>query len=123
MTGADANVDFKGTADVTLSAATIGDLQGFVFAGDKENPADDAHVMRGTPAGGYEGIIYFPDAAVEIKGNSIAGGDPTSDCLILISDTIYFNGTTGANMTLDNSCGDYAGLDVFNMTLFYKLVD
>ena len=123
LTGPDANLKIGGGLDILLSAPTSGPLAGFVFASDKLNPADDAHVMSGGPVGQYQGMLYFPEAAVEIKGNSTAAGDPTSDCLILIADTIYFNGTTGGNMQLDNECSDYSGLDVFTQTIWYALVD
>ncbi len=42
--------------------------------------------------GGHEGILYFPEADVEIHGESIGQFATESDCSILIADTFHFRG-------------------------------
>jgi hypothetical protein len=48
-----------------------------------------------------EGLLYFPEAHIYVRGTADAIGDAT-DCLMLIANTIEFNGTTGINV--NNGC-------------------
>lgn len=92
MTGADANLRLAGTADIGLEARTVGPLPGFVFFGDRDNPATDPHTIRGTVLGGYKGIIYLPGAKVDMGGTA-DGTLASSDCTIIVADTFEFGGT------------------------------
>lgn len=104
MTGANAYTDFKGTADIGLSAPTTGPYTGFIFVGDRNNPATTPHLMRGTALGGYNGHIYFPNAAVEMVGTSTGtlGG---SDCTVAVADSFQFLGTP--NFETAKVCSDF----------------
>jgi hypothetical protein len=98
-----------GTADVTLTGRQDVDdpLNGFLFYADPSNLGP--HQFRGTPAGGYQGILYLPESEVVFKGTADSGlaqDDGTGLCTILISDTVYFNGTTAFNATTDG-CGAF----------------
>ena len=124
MTGAASNLDLGGTASMAFSAPTTGDYAGFVFFGDPNNPATDAHRMHGTPLGAFHGIAYFPGAGVELLGT--VGGDlpgGTDDCSVLIADTLFFNGTVELNLA--SECSDFQGTPPFDETgtLTLRLVD
>ncbi len=99
--GGEADVAFIGRQDVDDP------LNGFVFYADPSNLGP--HQFRGTPAGGYQGILYLPDSEVVFKGtadSSLAQADGSGLCTLLISDTIYFNGTTSFNASNDG-CGAF----------------
>jgi len=127
MTGALSNLDLGGVSSMALSAPLTGDYAGFVFFGDAQNPATDNHKMHGTPLDAFHGIAYFPNAGVELLGTAGAegsGADGTDDCSVLISDTLFFNGTV--NMELSTECSDYQGTPPFGGgagPLTMKLVD
>jgi len=80
-------------------------MNGFLFYADPSN--EGPHQFRGTPAGGYQGIMYFPEGDIVFKGTAdsdLGQEDGTGICTILIADTIYFNGTTAFNASNDG-CG------------------
>lgn len=127
LVGSAANLDLGGVSSMALSAPTTGDYAGFVFFGDRNNPASATHKIHGTPLGGMHGISYFPNADVELVGTSaVAGGgaEGTDDCSILIADTLFFNGTVDMNIATE--CSDYQGTPAFGEglgPLAIKLVD
>jgi hypothetical protein len=119
-------VDFKGTSNTVLDlkAPTDGEYAGVLFwhdcGGTVEECAGLTHNMRGTPGYGMEGLLYFPEAHIYVRGTADAIGDAT-DCLMLIANTIEFNGTTGINV--NNGCSNYNGLDdIFIADLKLRLV-
>ena len=114
-------VNFKGTSDMTLVAQSNGSaLDGFIFFEDQKDP-QESHTLRGTNGGGYDGVLYF-DGDVEMKGTADAGLGVTSDCTVLIADTIYFNGTTG--LDADSSCaGEGPSLPPGVGDMIVRLVD
>ena len=93
MTGADANINFAGTADITLNAPTGGTRPGYIFIGDKgANAATNKHILRGTSMGGYNGYIYLPEGLVRMVGTA----DPlvfASTCTVVVADMFEFYGT------------------------------
>jgi Flp pilus assembly protein TadG len=127
LVGADANLSLGGVSSMALSAPTTGDYAGFVFFGDRNNPATDTHKIHGTPLGGMHGISYFPNADVELLGTAAvagSGAEGTDDCSILIADTLFFNGTVDMNIATE--CSDYQGTPAFGEglgPLSIKLVD
>ncbi len=92
MTGADARVNFLGTADIQMTAPTTGNLKGFIFFGDHLNPTAIPHSMRGTELGGYYGGIYFPNAIVDFHGTANGTLPGGSDCTIVVADKFLFAG-------------------------------
>ncbi len=112
LTGSAASLDLGGVSSMSLSAPTTGDYAGFVFFGDRENPATGTHKIHGTPLGAFHGIAYFPNATVELKGTAtgdVTGG--TDDCSIMVADKVFFNGTI--DLELGVECADYQGLPPF----------
>ncbi len=121
LTGTNSVVNFKGTSDIALKAPTTGPLKGFIFYEDPDNPPTLQHTLRGTSGGGYDGVLYF-QGDVELKGTADSGlGALTSDCTVLIADTVYFNGTTG--LDADDSCSDFGGAPVGVGDLVLRIVD
>ena len=106
LTGATANLNFGGTANIGLAAPTAGDHASFVFFGDKAAPATNAHVMRGTVLGGYNGKIYLPGAKVDMGGTA-NGSLGASDCTIIVADTFEFGGNPIFEGS--NACADFGG--------------
>jgi hypothetical protein len=101
-------INWGGTADVALIGRQYDNdpMNSFLFYADPTN--EGPHQFRGTPAGGYQGIMYFPEGDVVFKGTADSGLaqiDGEGICTILIADTIYFNGTTAFNASADG-CGD-----------------
>jgi hypothetical protein len=90
-----------GNEGVGLVAQDSGALKDFIFFEDPnsvlpDNGGGSHHSLRGTPAGAYEGILFFQNSDVELKGTADATLGLTGEgCSILIADEIYFNGTTG----------------------------
>jgi hypothetical protein len=106
----DIKINWGGTADVDLVGRqlTADPLNGFLFYADPSN--EGPHQFRGTPAGGYQGIMYFPEGDIVFKGtadSSLAQQTGEDLCTILISDTVYFNGTTAFNASADGCGGDF----------------
>ncbi len=104
LTGASAIINFGGTADIGLSAPITGDRAGFVFFGDRDNPANDPHQMRGTALGGYNGYIYLPGARLKMQGTA-TGTTATTDCTMVVADRFEFSGTS--NFEAKAVCSDY----------------
>lgn len=123
LQGSGSVVNFKGTSDMNLVAQSEDSgsaLWGFIFFEEDKNP-QDSHVLRGTNGGGYDGVLYF-DGDVEMKGTADAGAGGTSDCTVLIADTVYFNGTTG--LDANSTCsGDGPGLPPGVGDLIVRLVE
>ncbi len=97
-------------------------MNGFLFYADPSN--EGPHQFRGTPAGGYQGIMYFPESEVVFKGTAdsdLEQADGEGLCSILISDTIYFNGTTAFNASADG-CGDGFEIPPVGAQLVLRLV-
>ena len=120
-------VDFKGTSSsfLDMSASTEGDYTGVLFwhdcGGTTEECAGLTHNLRGTPGYGMEGLLYFPDSHVYIRGTADAAGG-SSECLMLIANTIEMNGTSG--LTVNNACSNFGGLDdIFIADLRLMLVN
>jgi hypothetical protein len=110
LADADIEINWGGSADVDLIGRqlTSDPLNGFLFYADPENLGP--HQFRGTPAGGYQGIMYFPESEVVFKGTADSGlaqSDGTDICSILIADTLYFNGTTAFNASADGCGGGF----------------
>ena len=121
LTGTNSVVNFKGTSNMALKAPTSGPLEGFIFYEDPDNPPTQLHTLRGTNSGGYEGVLYF-QGDVELKGTADSGlGGATSDCTMLIADTVYFNGTTG--LDADATCSGTGGPPTGVGDLVLRLVD
>ncbi|MEX2201493.1 MAG: TadG family pilus assembly protein [Dongiaceae bacterium] len=123
MVGSAANLQLGGVSSMAISAPTTGDYAGFVFFGDRENPATGTHKIHGTPLGGFNGIAYFPNAHVEMVGTTSVGNAPGSDdCSVLIADTMFFNGTV--DLHLATECSDYQDTPAFQASFATaKLVD
>ncbi|MEO3429574.1 TadG family pilus assembly protein [Pelagibius sp. CAU 1746] len=123
LMGSGSVVNFKGESDLTLVAQSGGSspMDGFIFYEEDKNP-QDSHVLRGTSGGGYDGLLYF-DGDVEFKGTADGFlSTYTSDCTVLIADTIYFNGTTG--LVADSTCsGSGPTLPPGAPIMVYRLVD
>jgi hypothetical protein len=123
MVGLAANLALGGVSSMAISAPADGDYAGFVFYGDRDNPASGTHKIHGTPLGGFNGIGYFPNAHVEMVGTTSAGNaSGSNDCSVLIADTMFFNGTV--DLHLATECSDYQGTPAFNpVNATSRLVD
>lgn len=121
LQGPGSTVDFGGTSDVTLVAQndTGSPLDGFIFFEDQSKNPKEAHTLRGTNGGSYEGVLYF-SGDVELKGTA-DGGLAESDCTVLIASTLYFNGTTG--LAADSTCSSFDGPPAGVGDLVVRLVD
>lgn len=123
LQGAGSVVDFGGTSDMTLVAQDLDSgsaLAGFIFFEEEKSPKE-SHTLRGTNSGGYDGVLYFT-GDVELKGTADSGSGGTTDCTVLIADTLYFNGTTG--LDADSTCaGDGPGLPPGVGDLVVRLVN
>ncbi len=100
LADADIEINWGGSAQTDLiGRQETGDpMNGFLFYADPSN--EGPHQFRGTPAGGYQGIMYLPESEVVFKGTAdsdLAQADGEGVCSMLIADTIYFNGTTAFN--------------------------
>ena len=109
---------------LNMSASTEGDFAGVLFwhdcGGTTEECAGLTHNLRGTPGYGMEGLLYFPDSHVYIRGTADAAGG-SSDCLMLIANTIEMNGTSG--LDVNNACSNFGGLeDIFVADLRLRIV-
>jgi hypothetical protein len=110
LADADIAINWGGSAQTDLIGRQETDdpMNGFLFYGDTSN--EGPHLFRGTPAGGYQGIMYFPEGDVEFKGTAdsdLEQADGTDLCSVLIADTIYFNGTTAFHASADSCGGDF----------------
>ena len=90
-----ANVVVNGGSTLTLTAprtdaASPLPTAGFVFYQDRNDTA--AAYLNGGAAMSLSGTLYFPSAQVTYNGGS---STPTSQCTLLISDTMKFTGSTG----------------------------
>jgi hypothetical protein len=106
LTGSAANLNFGGTANIGLTAPTVGLYPGFVVIGDRDYPATNPHLMRGTAMGGYNGHVYLPNAELLMQGTA-NGSLPSSDCTTLIADTITLSGTP--NIEAEKECTTFGG--------------
>jgi hypothetical protein len=118
-------INWGGEADVALTGrqAETDPMHGFLFYADPSN--EGPHQFRGTPAGGYQGVLYFPEGDIVFKGTADSGlaqEDGSGLCTMLVSDTVYFNGTTAFNASIDG-CGA-GGFDIvpFGAMLVLRLV-
>jgi Flp pilus assembly protein TadG len=123
MVGSASNLALGGVSSMAISAPTTGDYAGFVFYGDRNNPASGSHKIHGTPLGGFNGIAYFPGAGVELVGTASASNAPGSDdCAVVIADTMFFNGTVDLHLAAE--CSDYQGTPAFQQVIATsRLVD
>jgi Flp pilus assembly protein TadG len=96
-----ANVVVNGGSTVNLTAPRIDAASplptaGFVFY---QAPSDTAAAdFNGGSAMSFAGTLYFPSAAVTYNGGSAT---PTSQCTLLISDTMKFSGSAGFGNNCD----------------------
>ena len=124
LADADIEINWGGSAQTDLIGRQETDdpMNGFLFYGDPSN--EGPHQFRGTPAGGYQGIMYFPEGDVVFKGTADSGleqADGEGLCSILIADTIYFNGTTSFNASADG-CGNGFEIPPVGAQLVLRLV-
>jgi hypothetical protein len=124
LADADIAINWGGSATTDLIGRQYPDdpMNGFLFYADTSN--EGPHQFRGTPAGGYQGIMYFPESDVVFKGTAdsdLAQADGEGICSILIADTFYFNGTTAFNAS-SSGCGDGFEIPPVGAQLVLRLV-
>ena len=107
--GAPANVDLHGQANVKLSAPTSGPYSGVVIwqalttctsanNGNNGNNGGNSQCTNNFDGGATmstTGALYFPKNAVDFQGGTLTG----ASCTQLIADTITFSGTSNFNST------------------------
>jgi hypothetical protein len=85
-----ASVSITGGPNVTLTAPTVGPWKGILFWQDKAStscPPCTSDTISGGAATALTGALYFP------HGNVDFGGNNTSNCTVLIANTVTFHGT------------------------------
>ena len=85
-----ASVSITGGPNVTLTAPTAGASKGILFWQNKAStscPPCTADTISGGAATALTGALYFP------HGNVDFGGNNTSNCTVLIANTVTFHGT------------------------------
>ncbi len=88
--GMNANITVSGGANVSLSAPSDGPLPGVLFYQDRDAPSNVTHRFTGNAEMDFDGVLYFPNQALQFSGNSEL---EDSEALI-IADTIDFTGNT-----------------------------
>jgi hypothetical protein len=84
------DVSITGNTNVTLTAPTVGPWKGILFWQDKATtscPPCTSDTISGGAATALTGALYFP------HGNVDFGGNNTSNCTVLIANTVTFHGT------------------------------
>ena len=95
-------VDINGSATVTLNAPSSGTYSGLLFYQDPiaANTASLNSNINGGANIQLTGALYFPHTHVNINGN-VTG---TSQCTLIVADTITFSGSSTLTTT---KCSDY----------------
>ena len=112
-----------GAEGIGLVAQDSGPLKDFIFFEDPNStleglPGNPDHSLRGTPLGAFSGILFFQNSDVEFKGTADALLGLAGDgCTILISDEIYFNGTTQFYADASGCGGDFPPQGLGELTL------
>ncbi len=83
------SVHLAGTADIQLSAQTSGEYKDVLFYQDANSPGNLVAKFNGSADSELNGILYFPNNAVEFSGNADPGG-----AVSIIARTVKFTGNT-----------------------------
>ncbi|MGI9482886.1 MAG: TadG family pilus assembly protein [Hyphomicrobiales bacterium] len=97
LTGDDGLLEFNSNTEVSFTAPTTGPMKGVLFFQDRRY--DGTHKFDSNVAAEVEGAFYFAKGRWESNSNTTMAG--TSDCFMLIADTIYFDSNAGIAMTTD----------------------
>ena len=97
-----ANVHFNGGATINLSAPTSGTYSGVLMFAAEGNTA--GALFNGGASTKMTGALYFPDGAVDYKGN-VAG---TNGCVQIVASTIEWTG----NSAFRADCSAYGMTDI-----------
>jgi len=85
-----AHISITGNTNVQLTAPNAGPWKGILFWQDKAStacPPCTSDTISGGAATALTGVLYFP------HGNADFGGNNTSNCTVLIANTVTFHGT------------------------------
>ena len=95
-----ATVSINGGADVDISAPTTtqdATWAGILFFQDPAGPA--THSINGGADLRFEGIVYMPTGDLSFSG----GSTQKADCLLLVTNTVKFTGSSGLGNNCDSS--------------------
>jgi hypothetical protein len=92
-----ANAQFTGSSQITLTAPTTGPTAGMVFFGDRAMSLGTNFTLSGGSSFLFTGAIYVPRGDVQISGGSQTG---TPRCNQVVANKINLSG----NGTFANSC-------------------
>ncbi|MEE8507199.1 MAG: hypothetical protein V3S40_13385 [Kiloniellales bacterium] len=84
------NITISGGANVSLSAPSDGPLPGVLFYQDRAAPSNVTHRFTGNAEMDFDGVMYFPNQAVQFSGNS----ELEDSEAVIIADTVSFTGNT-----------------------------
>lgn len=84
-----ADLQMNGNADIRLSAPESGDYAGLLFWGDAADGDLGEITLNGTADSALIGAVYFPERAIDIRGNFAGSGG----CTRLIGRTIELSGS------------------------------
>ncbi len=108
-----ATVQFNGSAEIDLSAATIGAYAGILMYGDRDE-GNAENVFNGTADSSFIGALYFPTQEVTHNGN-FSGHN---GCLRIVARAIDLRGNSG----FGTDCAG-TGLDVIEVPGSVRLVE
>jgi Flp pilus assembly protein TadG len=103
------SIDLTGNETANLSAPTSGSLAGILFFQDRS--VSSSSTIEGNSSSTFDGVLYFPNAAVNYVGNSSVSGYTT-----LIADTISISG----NSTLGDNYSSLANGSPIKSTTLYE---
>ena len=84
------NISISSDSVVNLSAPTDGDMQGVLFYQDRGSPTNITHTISGQADTSLQGILYFPNQALNFSGGSTTDPVPS----IIVADEVKFTGHT-----------------------------
>ncbi len=108
-----ASLKINGSGQLQLTAMTSGPFAPILFYNDRANTAT-SHQLNGDSSSYFEGVMYFPTAALDYNGGAGLAGA----CTQVIGNTVTFTG----NSDFQSDCTDYPFNDIVTGALV-QLID
>jgi Flp pilus assembly protein TadG len=98
--------------DIDISAPTSGTYKGIAFFQDRANTADAILAKNNSSSDiGINGVMYFPNAHVEMKNNGLTG----SPCGLFVGKSLEIK--NNATYNVNNTCADFGGSPLQTVSL------
>jgi hypothetical protein len=107
--GGSINLD-SNFVDIDISAPTSGTYKGIAFFQDRANSAD-AILAKNNSDITINGVMYFPNAHVEMKNNGLTG----NPCGLFVGKSLEIK--NNATFNLNNTCSDFGGSPIQTVSL------